>query len=310
MKNTPRSLSAFLLAAALSSLLTGCGFRNVETPAGYVGYVTKGSLFGSSAFAKLQTGPTSSGLGFLYGVTNVSVTPYTYDEEFRVDKQTGVLARDQLAVSFDLHITFRIRPERVKDFLEKYSTLGVNDQPDAIVTIAYNNFVKQPARSNARAEVEKYEGLKIQENISAITNNVRATMVESLRDTPFEVINVVVGNIQYPPNVTKAVADKIAALQELARQDTLLDIVKKQATQRREEADGIADAMGKINSKLTPEYIQYEAIKAQLAMVNSPNHTTIYIPVGPMGVPLVNTTNTPYSTGPTNSPVTAASPAK
>ena len=41
-----------------------------------------------------------------------------------------------------------------------------------------------------------------------------------------------------------------------------------------------------IKSQLTPEYLPYEAIKAQLGMVSSPNHTVIYIPVGPMGVPL------------------------
>jgi regulator of protease activity HflC (stomatin/prohibitin superfamily) len=84
----------------------------------------------------------------------------------------------------------------------------------------------------------------------------------------------------------------------------MLDIVKKQAEQRRQEAEGIADAMGKINAKLTPEYVQYEATKAQLAIVNSPNHTTIYIPVGPMGVRLVGTTN---HDGPAPAVVPAAS---
>ena len=47
--------------------------------------------------------------------------------------------------------------------------------------------------------------------------------------------------------------------------------------------------MAMIKSQLTPEYLQYEAIKAQLSMVSSPNHTVMYIPVGPMGVPLVGT---------------------
>ena len=31
------------------------------------------------------------------------------------------------------------------------------------------------------------------------------------------------------------------------------------------------------------------AIQAQQKMVNSPNHTEVYIPVGPMGVPVVGT---------------------
>ena len=47
-----------------------------------------------------------------------------------------------------------------------------------------------------------------------------------------------------------------------------------------------------INQRLTPTYLQHEAIEAQKAMVGSPNHTTIYIPVGPMGVPLVGTFDT------------------
>ena len=48
-------------------------------------------------------------------------------------------------------------------------------------------------------------------------------------------------------------------------------------------------AMVIINQKLTPLYVQYEAIQAQQKMVNSPNHTEIYIPVGPTDVPVVST---------------------
>ena len=55
------------------------------------------------------------------------------------------------------------------------------------------------------------------------------------------------------------------------------------------ESEGLAKAVEIINQRLTPLYLQYEAVKAQQAMVGSPNHTTIYIPVGPMGVPLVGT---------------------
>ncbi|OGJ58266.1 hypothetical protein A3H22_03080 [Candidatus Peribacteria bacterium RIFCSPLOWO2_12_FULL_55_15] len=44
-----------------------------------------------------------------------------------------------------------------------------------------------------------------------------------------------------------------------------------------------------VQQKLTPLYLQHEAIEAQRAMVGSTNHTTVYIPVGNMGVPLVGT---------------------
>lgn len=34
---------------------------------------------------------------------------------------------------------------------------------------------------------------------------------------------------------------------------------------------------------------QHEAIETQRALANSPNHSQIYIPVGPNGIPLVKT---------------------
>ena len=68
------------------------------------------------------------------------------------------------------------------------------------------------------------------------------------------------------------------------------------------EAKGLAEAMDVINQRLTPLYLQYEAIKAQQAMVGSSNHTTIYIPVGPMGVPLVGTLDVEAKHGNTPAP--------
>lgn len=56
-------------------------------------------------------------------------------------------------------------------------------------------------------------------------------------------------------------------------------------------AEGIAKAMEIIQAKLTNQYLQHEAIEAQKMMVGSPNHTTVYIPVGPMGVPIVGNMN-------------------
>jgi len=55
------------------------------------------------------------------------------------------------------------------------------------------------------------------------------------------------------------------------------------------EAEGIAAAQKIINETLTPQYLQHEAIQAQIQMANSPNHTTVYIPSGANGIPLVKT---------------------
>ena len=54
------------------------GSANPFTPAGYVGYLTKGAILGQSRYYGIQRGPTSPGRTWLLEVTNVSITPYTY----------------------------------------------------------------------------------------------------------------------------------------------------------------------------------------------------------------------------------------
>jgi len=73
----------------------------------------------------------------------------------------------------------------------------------------------------------------------------------------------------------------------IQQQQQLVDVEKAKAEIRKQEAIGIAEAQKTINATLTPLYIQHEAIQAQEKMVNSPNHTEIYIPSGANGVPII-----------------------
>lgn len=78
---------------------------------------------------------------------------------------------------------------------------------------------------------------------------------------------------------------------ELKIQQTaqLVQVEKQKAEIRVVDAEGIAKSQQIINATLTDRYLQHEAIQAQAQMANSPNHTTIYIPSGNNGIPLVKT---------------------
>ena len=56
-----------------------------------------------------------------------------------------------------------------------------------------------------------------------------------------------------------------------------------------ERAKGVAESTEIISEQLqmNEAYLQYLAIQAQMSMANSPNHTTIYIPSGINGIPVV-----------------------
>ena len=267
------------------------GSTNPYTPAGYVGYLTKGAVLGHSRFYGVQRGPTSPGRSWLLNVTNVSVTPYTYAEDF-----TGgdaVLSRDNLKIGFRVHTVWRIDDTQIPMFLDRYSTTvsqsAIEKDPDAIVQVAYANFVREPLRTFARDEVQRRNGMDVKEALIPIGNSVLERIRTYAANTPFVITSVVVGNVQYPAEVADAVSHKLAAMQELQRKDTEIEIERKERTKREVQAQGIANAMQIIRGQLNAMYIQHEAIEAQKLMVGSPNHTVVYIPVGPMGVPITAT---------------------
>ncbi|HUC76199.1 MAG TPA: SPFH domain-containing protein [Vicinamibacterales bacterium] len=286
--------AALLLLGGVATLTWFLGSANPFTPAGYVGYLTKGAIIGRSHFYGIQRGPISSGRTWLLDVTNVSVTPYTYTEDFTGDE--AVLSRDNLKIAFRVHTVWRVDDSRVPLFMERYSTTvghssghDIEKDPDAIVKVAYGNFVREPLRTFARDEVQRRNGLEVKDALIPIGDAVLARIRTYAEGSPFVITSVVVGNVQYPAEVADAVARKLAATQELQRKDTEIEIERKERTKREVQAQGIANAMEIIRGQLSPMYVQHEAIEAQKATVNSPNHTVVYIPVGPMGVPLTGT---------------------
>jgi regulator of protease activity HflC (stomatin/prohibitin superfamily) len=281
----------FALAFAFAGVIWLIGSSNPFTPAGYVGYLTRGAVFGKSSFYGVQRGPTSAGREWLVDVTNVSVTPYTYTEDFTGDET--VLSRDNLKIAFRVHTVWRIDEQQVPLFMERFSTTVVEHKtdkaPDSIVQVAYANFVREPLRTFARDEVQRRNGLEVKDALIPIGEAVLDRIRTYAAGSPFVISSVVVGNVQYPAEVADAVSRKLAATQDLQRKDTEIEIERKERTKREVQAQGIANAMQIIRGQLSTMYIQHEAIEAQKLMVNSPNHTVVYIPVGPMGVPITAT---------------------
>ena len=68
-----------------------------------------------------------------------------------------------------------------------------------------------------------------------------------------------------------------------------LESAKLLADAEIERARGVAKSTEIISEKLqmNEAYLQYLAIQAQIKMADSPNHTTIYIPSGINGIPII-----------------------
>lgn len=75
---------------------------------------------------------------------------------------------------------------------------------------------------------------------------------------------------------------------QIQQTQQLVEVEKQKAQIRIQEALGIAQSQRIINGTLTPQYLQHEAIQAQLTAAENSSHTeTIYVPAGDQGIPLV-----------------------
>ena len=266
-------LTALLLMFCLF-FTTGC--TNPSTPSGHEGYVYENPrVWGNGGFVGMLTGPENYGFSIWRNeVINVDLRPLTYVEEF------NILTKDELNISFRWQSIIKIKPGVIKKVVEQYGGSQF-----------YDRFVKEPLRSMVRNSVQSFNSREVKDNRVKIANKVLQELREYLRETPFIVVSGVVGNIDYPEVVTKAVEKKLAAKQLLEEKETQREIAKRDAEIKIEEARGIAEAQRIIDKTLTKNYLQHEAIKAMLKMADSPNNTTIYIPSGANGVPLVSTVN-------------------
>ena len=261
--------SSFLVTVPLA--VTGC--TNPHTPAGHEGYVFEDPrVFGQGGFRGAVKGPGNYGISaWRNRVVNIDMRPATYTEQFRI------LVKDDLNVAFSVHAVMKARQGQVQSVVEDFGG------PDW-----YERFVREPFRTIVRQSVQEYTSRELKAQRDNIAATIEGLVSDYLGNAPFEVVRLAVGNIDYPPVVSEAVEKKLAAKQLLEEKATQREIAQRDAEIRIEEAKGIAEAQKIINATLTPNYLQHEAIQAQRTMANAPNHTTVYIPVGPNGLPLVH----------------------
>lgn len=266
--------SILVIIAIIGTTIGLSSCTNPHTPAGHEGYVFEDPrIFGKGGFRGIVAGPGNYGVSLWRNkAINIDIRPSTYTEQFKI------LAKDDLNVSFNFHAVIAVNKGKVSDVVQSYGGEKW-----------YKRFIKEPFRTFVRDAVQQYTSREIKASRETIANTVKDRLFEHLKESPFKLVSLVVGDINYPAIVAQAVEKKLAAQQLLEEKTVQKEIAQKDAEIKIEEAKGIAQAQKIINETLTVNYLQHEAIKAQEKMAGSPNHTTVYIPVGSNGIPIVYT---------------------
>ena len=272
------ALVAFLV------LFVAPNVSNVRVTAGYASYIYSKPILGKGVFKEVIFGPASTGLRWRLSGQPVSITPFTYSETF--DTSSAILAKDKLPLVSQAHIVWRLRPDdqSVRRFMEEFGGWENTGDPDKIAKAAYDQFIREPFRTITRSVVAKFDGLAVNESLPMISRDIGDQVKELLKNTPFEVMSVVMGNASPPQQVIVAIATKVALNQTLEQKTIEEQIAQKsieierkngEAAGARSAAQAIeqAKAIQSISAVLSPAYIQY------LQAENIKGSDRVYVPM-------------------------------
>jgi len=236
--------------------------------------VQPGEVGVKTLFGKIQDGVVTEGLNVINPMMDVRrfdirTLNYTmsgiHDEDEKIgDDAIRVLSADGLEVTIDLTILFRLMPDKAPEILR---TIGEN----------YVDVIVRPlTRTKIRDFAAYYDAVSL---YSTKRDEFQSRLFKAINDEfalrGLVLEQVLIRNINLPESVKAAIESKINAEQESQKMRFVLDKEKQEADRKRVEAQGIADYQRILTASLTDKLLQYEQIKAQKELANSPNAKVI-----------------------------------
>ena len=196
MVRKPILFSAILVSLLILISLFAIGCTNPHTPAGNEGFVFEDPrVFGKGGFRGVIKGPGNYGVSLWRNrVMNIDMRPNTYKEDLKI------LAKDDLNITFHFHAVLSIKENSVKAVEQEY---GAEKW--------YVRFIQEPFRTFIRDSVQHYTSRDIKTKRDVIANEVRESLLKHVKGAPFQLVSLVVGNVDYPAIVATAVEKKLAA---------------------------------------------------------------------------------------------------
>lgn len=239
----------------------------------FVRIVPAGTVGVFDLFGRVSDIERKPGLNIVNPFAKLLIMNVKTEEESEI---MNVPSKEGLSIDLDVTILYRISPDKAGDI---YKTVGEQ----------YRNIIITPQfRSASRGVTVNYEA-------KALYTSSREEIAQKIFDDLHGLLEIrgiilekaLLRSIKLPHTVSQAIEMKLKAEQESEQMKFVLTKEKQEAERKVIEAEGIAKAQEIINRTLTAAYLQHEAIQAQMKMAESPNHTTVYIPSGDNGIPLV-----------------------
>lgn len=205
---------------------------------------------------------------------NIKTQDYTMsliqDEgQVRRDDRITAISKDGLNVDFDVTILYHIIPEKASNI---HQSVGES----------YEKIIIRPiTRTEIRDVAGGYQAMDMHQKRPEIGDKIFSNLKPLFESKNIVLEQVLVRTIVRPPQIERAIENKLQAEQEAQKMEFVIQKEKKEADRKKIEADGIATANQIIGESLTPSYLSWYWIS------NLDKHSSvIYVPINEQGFPM------------------------
>lgn len=265
------------IMVVIASVMTGCGFYTVPPAA-------KGKILSTSGYS---VDVKETGVYMLWG----------RDEMVVLDTSTQTMAenmsvkmKDNMTLQFQ--VRFRTRIAGNDQVINAMFNDIAHESYQVTLPRVYAVYGKDVVQSVARSVVGKYNTEEVSANFDKITADLHSELVARMKNSPLEVSNITLANIDYPAVIVKAIEaqqERKLAIETEANNQAV-EMVKKENELKLAEADyeirmtrarALRDENKTTAEGLNSMLLEYRKLDVMEAMTK--NNNAVFVPFEAMG---------------------------
>jgi len=224
--------------------------------------VRQGQVGVKRNLGKYSDSSYTEGLRFFNPITSKIIKISTRTENLELALM--IPSKEGLNIRSEVSILYNIKSEKAPYILRN---IGTDYEKNVILPVFRSAVADVSARFYAK---DMHTGER-----STIEDEIKEHMDNTLSGKGINIEAVLLKSIKLPSSLSTAIEAKLEAEQQAQRMEFVLDQSRRQAEQKRIEAQGVRDAQMIIAEGLTPSILQYKSIEAFLELAKSPNTKVI-----------------------------------
>ncbi|MEZ5038639.1 MAG: prohibitin family protein [Saprospiraceae bacterium] len=172
----------------------------------------------------------------------------------------NIPSKEGLNIISEVSILYNVLPKEAPEILRN---IGKGYERNIILPVFRSSVADVTSRFYAK---DMHTGER-----STIEKAIRDQMMIHLQGKGIHVEAVLLKSIQMPQSLARAIEVKLEAEQQAQQMEFVLEQAKREAEQKRIEAEGTRDAQKIIAEGLSPAILQFKSIEAFLELAKSPN---------------------------------------